>query len=113
MFTVALLLQALLPATLAVYRCYREGTNYMRLYELQNRSPYLYLMAVLIVAIKIWYRLDGAPTAAGDGMPASPNWITWAQSALERLQGPFYPPNDQQVFLLWRYTICRADLTEV
>lgn len=69
----------------------------MRLYEMQHCSPQLYLMAVLIVAIKIWYRLDGSPTAAADGMPASPDWVTWAQSAFDKLQGPVYPPADQEV----------------
>lgn len=69
----------------------------MRLYEMQSCSPHLYLMAVLIVAIKIWYRLDGAATAAADGMPASPDWITWAQSALHRLQGPMFPAADEEV----------------
>ena len=54
-------------------------------------------MAVLIVAIKVWYRLDGAPTAADNSMPASPDWLTWAQSALQRLQGPLYPSTDQEV----------------
>ena len=54
-------------------------------------------MAVLIVAIKIWYRLDGAQTAAVNSMPASPDWVTWAQSALQRLQGPLYPSTDEEV----------------
>ena len=92
-----ILLQALLAPAVALYRCYREGTNYMRLYEMQSSSPYLYLMPVLIAALKIWYRLDGAPTPSQHGMPACPHWMQWAEAALHRLQGPIYPPPGQQV----------------
>lgn len=49
-----MLLQALLPALLALHQCYQEGTNYMRLY-LQNRNPYLCLMSGLIVANKLCF----------------------------------------------------------
>ena len=71
----------------------------MRLYEADNRtwtSPYIYAMAALIVTIKVLYGLDGIPRRPPPGLPAGPNWTTWAQSALDHLQGPVYPsPTDQ------------------
>lgn len=74
----------------------------MRLFEADNRtwtSPYIYVMAVLIVAIKILYGLDGLPRNRLEGVPAAPDWCKWAESALHRLQGPIYPSPNAQVDL--------------
>ena len=87
-------MQALIAPALAIFRFYREGTIYMRLFEGDNRawtSPYIYAMAVLIVAIKILYGLDGLARPAPEGLPAAPEWTDWAESALDRLQGPLHP----------------------
>lgn len=71
----------------------------MRLFEADNRawtSPYIYVMAVLVVAIKILYGLDGVQRPRPEGLRAAPHWSKWAESALHRLQGPMYPsPNAQ------------------
>ena len=91
--------QALIAPALTLFRFYREGTVYMRLFEADNRSwtsPYIYVMAVLIVAIKTLYGLDGLPRSRPEGLPAAPEWSQWAESAVHRLQGPMYPsPNAQ------------------
>ena len=91
--------QALIAPVLTLFRFYREGTIYMRLFEADNRawtSPHIYVMAVLVVAIKILYGLDGLPRTRPEGLPAAPEWSKWAESALRRLQGPMYPsPNAQ------------------
>ena len=72
----------------------------MRLFEVENRSwtsPYIYIMAVLIVAIKVLYGLDGLHRPAPLGLPAAPTWLQWAQSVLDRLQGPLHPSPSEQV----------------
>ena len=72
----------------------------MRLFGADNRtwtSPYIYVMAVLVVAIKILYGLDGLPRGVLEGLPAAPEWYQWAESALHRLQGPIYPSPNAQV----------------
>ncbi|KAL0039320.1 hypothetical protein WJX79_003263 [Trebouxia sp. C0005] len=92
--------QALIAPALALFRCYREGTIYMRLFETDNRtwtSPYIYTMAVLIVTIKVLYGLDGIPRPAPLGLPGAPQWAQWAESALQHLQGPVYPEAHEQV----------------
>lgn len=92
--------QALIAPALTLYRFYREGTIYMRLFEADNRSwtsPYIYVMAVLIVAIKILYGLDDLPRTRPEGLPAAPPWPKWAESAVQRLQGPFFPSPNAQV----------------
>ena len=93
-------MQALIAPALTLFRCYREGTIYMRLFEAENRlwtSPYIYVMAVLLVSIKVLYGLDGVPRPAPPGLPGAPNWKQWAESALDRLQGPVYPAPQEQV----------------
>ncbi|DBB06941.1 TPA: hypothetical protein ACH3X3_009592 [Trebouxia sp. C0006] len=93
--------QALIAPALALFRCYREGTIYMRLFETDNRtwtSPYIYTMAVLVVTIKVLYGLDGVPRPAPLGLPGAPQWTQWAESALQHLQGPVYPEAHQQIF---------------
>lgn len=91
--------QALIAPALMLFRFYREGTIYMRLFEADNRtwtSPHIYVMAVLIVAIKTVYGLDGLPRTQPEGLPAAPQWSQWADSALYQLQGPMSPsPNAQ------------------
>ena len=92
--------QTLFAPAMAMYRCYREGTIYMRLFEVENRSwtsPYIYTMAVLIVSIKVLYGLDGLPRPTPLGLPAAPTWLQWAESVLERLQGPLHPAPFEQV----------------
>lgn len=92
--------QALIAPALTLFRCYREGTIYMRLFETDNRtwtSPYIYTMAVLIVTIKVMYGLDGDPRPAPPGLPRAPRWTQWAESALQHLQGPVYPEAHAQV----------------
>ena len=72
----------------------------MRLFESENRhwtSPYIYLMAVLVVAIKVLYGLDGLPRNTPLGLPDAPPWTQWAQSALDGLQGPYFPSAPEQV----------------
>jgi len=93
-------LQALIAPALTLFRFYREGTIYMRLFGMDNRSwtsPYIFVMAVLIVTIKVLYGLDGIPRPAPLGLPPGPEWTTWAESALDHLQGPVYPPANEQV----------------
>ena len=93
-------MQALIAPALALFRCYREGTIYMRLFETDNRtwtSPYIHTMAVLVVTIKVLYGLDGVPRPAPLGLPGAPQWTQWAESALQQLQGPVYPEAHQQV----------------
>ena len=75
----------------------------MRLFEGDNRSwtsPYIYLVAVLLVAIKLVYGLDGVAKPKPEGLPAAPDWVKWAESALNCQQGPMYPSPSQQVPLL-------------
>ena len=79
----------------------------MRLYEADNRSwtsPYIYVMAVLVVTIKVLYGLDGLPRATPAGLPAAPQWTEWAASALDRLQGPIHPSPIHEV--AWTYLSC-------
>ena len=107
--------QALIAPALTLFRFYREGTIYMRLFEADNRtwtSPYMYVMAVLIVAIKILYGLDGVPRPRPEGLPAAPHWSEWAESAVDQLQGPIYPSPNAQVSrsvlqTAWQYTACK------
>ena len=83
-----------------LFRFYREGTIYMRLFEADNRtwtSPYIHVMAVLVVAVKLMYGLDGLPRARPEGLPAAPHWAKWAESALHWLQGPLNPSPYPQV----------------
>ena len=100
MLQVHICMQALIAPALTLFRCYREGTIYMRLFETDNRtwtSPYIYTMAVLIVTIKVMYGLDGDPRPAPPGLPGAPHWTQWAESALQHLQGPVYPEAHAQV----------------
>ena len=100
MLQVHICMQALIAPALTLFRCYREGTIYMRLFETDNRtwtSPYIYTMAVLIVTIKVLYGLDGDPRPAPPGLPGAPHWTQWAESALQHLQGPVYPEAHAQV----------------
>ncbi|DBA85800.1 TPA: hypothetical protein ACH3X1_005353 [Trebouxia sp. C0004] len=93
-------MQALIAPALALFRCYREGTIYLRLFETDNRiwsSPYNYVMAILVVTIKVLYGLDGVPRPAPLGLPGAPHWTQWAESALQHLQGPVYPEAHEQV----------------
>ena len=72
----------------------------MRMFEADNRiwtSPYIHVMAVLIVTIKVLYGLDGIPRQLPPGLPPGPKWPKWAESALSRLQGPVYPAGNAEV----------------
>ena len=89
-------MQGLVAPALVVYRLYREGTPHMRMHLKMLAPPHGYIMACLVVTIKMLYSLGAPAQPIPQGLPPAPDWFTWAQEVLNMMQGPLPTPADQE-----------------
>lgn len=103
-------LQALLPVAAELFRVHSAGTLQTELQNQASLQPYVHLMAVLIVAARLCYQLDGSPRAHLPGVPPPPNWQGWARGMLACLRRQCALPLDAREACHWlaRSSACVA-----
>ena len=78
--------QALLPFAAELLRVHATGTLQAELQSQASLQPYAHIMAVLIVAARLCYQLDGSPRVHLPGVPPPPEWQGWARGVLACLR---------------------------
>ena len=94
-------LQALLPVAADLFRVHVAGTLQIELQDHASLQPYAHLMAVLIVAARLCYQLDGSPRAHLPGVPPPPDWQGWARVVMARLRRQCAVPLDAREARHW------------
>ncbi|GAB4816552.1 hypothetical protein N2152v2_003598 [Parachlorella kessleri] len=80
--------QAVGVVGLQLYQLYRLDCPQ---YHLQYRvlaQAHTHAMALLLVAVKLLYGLDGRRREVVEGLPPPPDWLHWARVVMGSLQGP-------------------------
>lgn len=78
--------QALLPVAADLFWVHKGGTPHAQLQDVEHLQPYAHLMAVVVVAARLCYQLDGSGTVHVPGLPPPPDWQAWAMQALAGLR---------------------------
>ena len=99
-------LQALLPVAAELFRVHAAGTLQAELQDQASLQPYVHLMAVLIVAARLCYQLDGSPRAHLPEVPPQPDWQGWARGVLACLRRQCALPLDAREARPWLPRTC-------